>query len=99
MNDDPEDDRSLAGERTLLAWQRTGLAYLGAGVLVLRSVPDDVIGQRTVVGVGLLVLGGAAVAFGVLQRRLNGPPAFRAISLAMTALAVAAAVTSLLPSG
>ncbi len=37
QNDDPEDPRvRLAGERTLLAWVRTGLAMMGFGFVVAR---------------------------------------------------------------
>jgi uncharacterized membrane protein YidH (DUF202 family) len=96
--DDPEDDRSLARERTVLAWQRTGLAYLGTGLLLLRALPNDVIGHRTLLGAGLIVTGVAAVAFGFVQRRVTGPPAFRIISLAMTLLAAAALVASVAPA-
>ena len=87
-------DPSLGRERTELAWQRTGLSYAGTGVVLLRALPDDIAAHRTIVGIGLILLGVTAIAFGVLHRRVTGQPAFRAVSLAMTALAGAAVVAS-----
>ena len=89
---------SLARERTVLAWQRTGLAYVGCGALLLKTVPATVIPHgRTVVGSGFVAIGVLAVAFGFLQRRVRGPRALRAMSLSMTALAAVATVVALLP--
>jgi putative membrane protein len=50
---------SLANERTFLAWIRTGLALVGGGLAVAQVLTAGRL--RTVLAVGLLVLG-AAVA-------------------------------------
>jgi putative membrane protein len=55
---------TLANERTFLAWLRTSLALVAAGVAVVQLVPEfGVAGARHVVGVVLAALGtGVAVA-------------------------------------
>ena len=57
----------LANERTLLAWQRTALAAVGLGFVVDRFAFAGSTGALfgSVVGLGLIVLGGAAAALGV----------------------------------
>jgi len=57
----------LANERTLLAWQRTALAAIGLGFVVDRFALGGSTGALlgSVVGLGLIVLGGAAAALGV----------------------------------
>jgi putative membrane protein len=57
--DEPDPRFSLANERTFLAWVRTSLAMLAGGV-ALHALstpgPEDL---RTILAVGLVVLGGA----------------------------------------
>ena len=84
------DDEGLAPERTALAWQRTGLAYVGAGVLLLRNLPI------TAAGWGLILIGVLGASAGFYEPEMRGPRAFRAVSLAMTALAVIGVLISLL---
>ena len=62
----------LANERTYLAWIRSGLTALAVGVGAGRLVPDVTGGTRwpyEVVGAGFGVLGLAFVALGYLRRR------------------------------
>jgi putative membrane protein len=67
----------FAAERTLLAWIRTGLATIGLGFVVarfglflrmLRNAPDESarLGS-TLIGVGLVLLGTAAIAMAAWQ--------------------------------
>jgi putative membrane protein len=62
---DPDYRMSLAAERTFLAYIRTGLALLAAGVGVVIAAPSanhsaqDV---RRVIGVALIVIGGVVIA-------------------------------------
>ncbi len=59
---------SLANERTLLAWLRTALALVAAGVAVAQFVPElGVPSGGVVVSVGLL-LGGLATALAGYRR-------------------------------
>jgi putative membrane protein len=54
---------SLAAERTYLAYLRTGLALLAAGVAVIGALPDA--GAQTLrrcIGLGLVIVGGAILA-------------------------------------
>ncbi len=51
---EPDYRFTLANERTFLAWMRTALALLAAGVAVVQLVPQfSVAGVRTAVGVTL----------------------------------------------
>lgn len=56
----------LANERTLLAWVRTSLTLLAAGVGTLALVQDR---WRTGPGIGLLAVGVAAALAGLLRYR------------------------------
>jgi putative membrane protein len=67
----------FAAERTLLAWIRTGLATIGLGFVVarfglflrmLRNAPDESSHlASTLIGVGLVLLGSAAIALAAWQ--------------------------------
>jgi putative membrane protein len=61
----PEPDYrfTLANERTYLAWIRTALALVGAGIAVIRLLPPlPVPGAREVVGAALVLLGALVAA-------------------------------------
>jgi inner membrane protein YidH len=76
--DEPNDPRVFfAAERTLLAWVRTGIAMIGLGFVVARfglflqilreqRNPTSHPGS-TYIGVGLVLLGSAAVAMAAWQ--------------------------------
>ena len=59
----------LANERTLLAWQRTALTIIGLGFVVdrfaLGGAGSAVVGSS--VGLGLVLLGGAASGLGAYR--------------------------------
>ncbi len=70
----PDDERepdyrfTLANERTFLAWMRTSLSLLAAGVAVVQLVPSFPIpGARPVTGGLLAALAVVAAASGVLR--------------------------------
>lgn len=66
---DPDYRFTLANERTFLAWIRTALALMAAGVAVIRFVPGLALMRHTL-GFLLIGLGGflAAVAYRDWQR-------------------------------
>lgn len=64
----PLRDPGLQPERTGLAWTRTGLALCANALLALRA---GTLAQRTdewVLGVALLAVGGAVMAFGAARK-------------------------------
>jgi putative membrane protein len=81
--DGAEDPRvRFAGERTLLAWLRTGLALMGFGFVVARfglflqelaaaheAPADSSRGWSLWIGIGLVVAGVAVTALAALQHR------------------------------
>jgi putative membrane protein len=75
MPDAPGDVRrtSLANERTLLAWWRTGLTALAVALAVGKVVPD--LGHRstqwpyTLVGLGFVLYGISLIAYGSARSR------------------------------
>jgi putative membrane protein len=63
---------SLANERTFLAWCRTALALLAAGVGVVYLPASDVLPNgRKVLGLLLVVLGGFSAASSYARWRAN----------------------------
>jgi uncharacterized membrane protein YidH (DUF202 family) len=77
MADDPDRRTSLAGERTLLAWWRTGFTAIAAALALGRVVPALIHhGARwpyVVVGLGFALYGIALISFGTRRiHRLNG---------------------------
>ena len=78
MRDRPDVDyrMSFAAERTYLAYLRTGLALIAAGVAVAGALPGaGAATLRRVVGLGLVALGGVTVAGARLR--------WRAVNVAM----------------
>jgi putative membrane protein len=73
--DTPPDDRppldarfSYANERTFLAWNRTALASVTAGLAVTQLLPDfSIAGGRRMIGIPLIVLG-VILALGSLRQ-------------------------------
>ena len=94
----------LANERTLLAWVRTSLTLLAAGVGTLQLIEDQ---WRTGPGVGLLLLGAAAAFVGLVRyRRADSairrgvlPPAGRGPTAVAAAVGVAALALTALSVG
>ena len=65
---DPDYRFTLANERTFLAWLRTALALLAAGVAVVQLLPEfGIEGARRTVGVVSVALG-IAVAVAAIRR-------------------------------
>ena len=112
--DDVGDDQEitgLAGERTDLAWSRSGLAVLAclAG-FVKRILPEfSTLDARAIVLVALAV-GAIAWAFGLLWarevaattlmgRRIADPRTMRVVAVGTAALGAAAFVVALIPVG
>jgi putative membrane protein len=60
---------SLAGERTDLAWNRSGLALLACGAAVIHGFPPAALSARHVAGVIVLVLGGVTWMLGAFDAR------------------------------
>jgi putative membrane protein len=99
---------SFAAERTYLAYLRTGLALLAAGVAVVGALPDaGAVGLRRAIGVGLVVVGGFLLAYGhrrwvAVTRAMRAakplPPArlLTAVSILLVIAAILAGVVVLL---
>jgi putative membrane protein len=69
---DPDVRFSYANERTFLAWNRTALALVTAGLAVTQLLPPfDVPGGRRLIGLPLIVLGTALALLSLRQWRLN----------------------------
>ena len=103
---EPDPRFSLANERTFLAWVRTALAMLAGGVALHALSFPATHWVRTVLVVGLIVLGGVVCVFAFLRwarveraMRLREPlPAFGlgfAISAVLVLVAVVLAVVLL----
>ena len=75
MTDSPVDATRrtrLANERTYLAWVRTGITCLAAGLAVGRALPELIDGPAwpyALLGAGYVIAGMALVAFGLLRER------------------------------
>lgn len=70
VGDEPDPRFSLANERTFLAWLRTSLSLLAAGVAVVQLVPAfSVPMARPVTGGLLTVLAVVAAGAGILRWR------------------------------
>jgi len=63
---------SYANERTFLAWNRTALALVTAGLAVTQLLPPfDVPGGRRMIGMPLIVLGALIALVSLRQWRAN----------------------------
>lgn len=97
--DEPDPRFTLANERTFLAWVRTSLAMLAGGVALHALSASGPHHLRTVLAVGLIVLG-AAVGLGSFVRwarveramRLHQPLPSFGLGLVMTVALVVVAV-------
>ncbi len=74
MPDDPDRRTSLAGERTLLAWWRTGFTAIAVALAVGRVLPElaphSTRWPYVVVGLGFALYGIALIAFGTRRIEL-----------------------------
>ena len=102
---EPDYRFTLANERTFLAWIRTALGLLAAGVAVRQvAEPFDLSGGRTVLALALIALSAASVLqayrrWDAVQRamRTGAPlPASRAVPLLAAAMVGIAALTMVL---
>ena len=76
-------DQQFAGERTDLAWNRSGLAILACGAIILRGITTPpFIPARAVVGVVILLLGLVVWFLGVWQNRRRSTAPRRVAQLA-----------------
>lgn len=58
VGEDPDERFTFANERTFLAWNRTALALVTAGLAITQLLPDfAVAGGRQIVGLPLIALG------------------------------------------
>ena len=63
---------SYANERTFLAWNRTALALVTAGLAVTQLLPPfDIPGGRRMIGLPLIVLGALIALVSLRQWRAN----------------------------
>ncbi|MDP9072404.1 MAG: DUF202 domain-containing protein [Actinomycetota bacterium] len=104
VGEDPDPRFSLANERTFLAWNRTALALVAAGLAAAELLPDlDGPGSRRLLGLPLVAVGSviAFTSYGRWQAaeramRLGQPlprsPLPRLLALAMAISAVVAGV-------
>lgn len=105
MPDGPPDPRYvLANERTLLAWLRTSIALMAAGLAAAQFLaPTAALPVRQLVGVPLILLGGWSAAAGYRRwrdadaalRRGETLPETRA-PLLLTAVVVAVGVVAMI---
>ena len=91
MSEDAESGRRtlLAVERTYLAWWRTGLTAYAVALATARVVPDlaktKVQWPYTVLGIGFALLGSACITYGERRRRAGAYEDARpALTLAVT---------------
>jgi len=96
-DDEPDRRTSLAGERTLLAWWRTGFTALAVALAIGRVLPelspDSVRWPYVVVGIGFALYAIALIGFGtrrieVMNEEIGIPSRDRPAMRWMMALAV-----------
>lgn len=72
IGDDPDVRFSYANERTFLAWNRTALAMVTAGLAITQLLPPfDVPGGRRMIGLPLIALGTLVSIASLVQWRKN----------------------------
>ena len=109
---EPDARFTLANERTFLAWNRTALALVVAGLGIVQLLPPfrGVPWGRHLLGIPLIVFGAAVSVIAYLEWRRNQAALFRGeplprsvlppiLAVVITAVAVAAAVVVLLSAG
>ena len=68
VGDDPDPRFSYANERTFLAWVRTALALMTAGLAITQLLPPfDLPGVRRLIGLPLIAAGIVLAGGGLLQ--------------------------------
>jgi putative membrane protein len=68
--DDAGTLRSMANERTIMAWHRTALAWAAVGAVVIRyHAPDGLVSAATAVGAAMVVCAGLLALGGVVRYR------------------------------
>ena len=113
FDDDVLDDREvagLAGERTNLAWSRSGLAlFICLAALAKRALPEfSTLDARFILGAAL-VIGAIAWSFALLWARLGAAPmlsgrgtsdahALRAVAYGTAAIGAVATVIAFFPA-
>jgi putative membrane protein len=72
IGDDPDVRFSYANERTFLAWNRTALALVTAGLAITQLLPPfDIPGGRRMIGLPLIALGTLVSIASLIQWRRN----------------------------
>jgi putative membrane protein len=100
---EPDPRFTFANERTFLAWNRTGLALIAAGLAIQQFVDVNASGLQLVIAAPLIVLGGLTAAGSYVRwerneramrlgRPLPYPPLAQPLAYGICALAVAACV-------
>lgn len=95
------DRPGLAGERTRLAWGRSGLSLLACGAVLLgRVAPLTVEGHRPLAGMVAVAMGVAVLAVSVIYRRrqtgpTTDPATMRLVAYTTASLAAVAIVVGL----
>lgn len=89
-------ERSRAAERTALAWNRTGLAFVVLGAVVVRLLSPT---GRGAVGIPMIAIGAITAAYAWRPRtRVGAARAVRLLAYSTTLLAVAVLVAAAAPS-
>ena len=69
---DPDVQLAFANERTFLAWERTALGLITAGLAITQLLPSfDFPGGRRLIGLPLIALGIVIAAFSYWEWRRN----------------------------
>jgi putative membrane protein len=107
VGSEPDPRFTLANERTFLAWNRTALALIGAGLAIQQFLDLGASGLQLVIAAPLILLGGLLAATSHLRwrqseraLRLGEPlpysPLARLLAYGIGAVAVVAAIVTVL---